>query len=554
MWSHPTFLPVFAAGNADGTASAGTVMDPSTAKNVLSVGATESYRPTVSYYADNPAQMAYFSRRGPTTDGRIKPDICAPGTYILSTRTTRIPQSETVGWLSYAANSNYTYMGGTSMATPLVAGSAALVREWLVNRRGFTNAVPTAALVKAVLMGGARDMSVYPNANCGGAAPNNRQGWGSVNLCETLFPSNRAVKLVDSIPFSTGSEHVVRVMTTNAAPLDVQLVWIDYPADPSAGTMLVNDLDLVVSNETTGATWWGNGAMGGDHTNNVESVRVASVPAGTYAIHVKGERVPHASSEGGAAALYVRGALAEGTKDEFAGQPAAPWYGLKRRTHFPELSDWGTEANVFYPSGTVVRVSVPADLPMESEILEDLELTDDEMGEKTPLGPQRLAEVRVVGENGVVDRPRDAAGRMATEFDVAMDGDREVWFDYYDEATINEATGLPEWWWLRYLTADPAATAEVDSDGDGVSNAAEFAADTDPVDPKSVFRIVAVTPTNIVWTGGMVRTQVVERAERLGPDAEWQGMHTNLPPTERTGEFNFPQRGTRNSFYRIRAF
>ena len=71
----------------------------------------------------------------------------APGTMILSTRTTQVAYSKTVGWQSYAANSNYTYNGGTSMATPLVAGCAALVRQWLVERRGFAGTPPTAALM-----------------------------------------------------------------------------------------------------------------------------------------------------------------------------------------------------------------------------------------------------------------------------------------------------------------------------------------------------------------------------------------------------------------------
>ena len=186
-------------------------------------------------------------------DGRIKPDICAPGTMILSTRTREVPSNETVGWASYAANTNYTYNGGTSMAAPLVAGAAALAREWLVERRGFTNVFPTAALMKAILTGGAHDMSVDRDADCGGAAPNNHQGWGRIDLGETLYPSNRAVRLFDRVPFSRGSEVVFRVTVTNGAPLDVQLVWLDYPSDPLARQALVNDLDLVVSNETSGA-------------------------------------------------------------------------------------------------------------------------------------------------------------------------------------------------------------------------------------------------------------------------------------------------------------
>jgi hypothetical protein len=133
-----------------------------------------------------------------------------------------------------------------------------------------------------------------------------------VDLGETLYPSNRSVRLVDRIPYEGGSEQVWSMETTRTAPLDVQLVWIDYPAVQVGGGGLINDLDLVVSNRQTGAVWWGNGVAGGDRTNNVEGVRIASAPAGTYDVHVRGVTVPYDSTEGGAAALYMRGAFRRG--------------------------------------------------------------------------------------------------------------------------------------------------------------------------------------------------------------------------------------------------
>lgn len=310
IWRHPDTLAVLACGNNYYQR----VVSPSSAKNVVAVGASESLRtnvPTTPYHgssdADNSAQIAAFSSPGPTADGRIKPDVCAPGTYILSTFSTQASNAD-LGWGTYSASKYYTYNGGTSMATPLVAGCAALVRQWLVERRGFSGTLPTAALMKAILTGGAHDLFGDAGTNVESAAPNMQEGWGRVDLGETLYPSNRSVKLVDRIPFATGSERVWRVETTRAAPLDVQLVWIDYPALALSGG-LVNDLDLVVSNRTTGAVWWGNGMAGGDRTNNVEGVRIASAPAGTYEVRVRGVAVSYDSTEGGAAALYMRGAF-----------------------------------------------------------------------------------------------------------------------------------------------------------------------------------------------------------------------------------------------------
>jgi len=310
LWRHPEVLAVFSAGNM----GLYMISSEAAAKNVMAVGATENYRPTTTYWslADNRSQVFNQSSRGPMYDGRIKPDICAPGTYILSTVSSQA--SANLGWGTYSANSHYTYNGGTSMATPLVAGSAALVRQWLVERRGYAFRPPTAALMKAILLGGAYDMSADAGADCGGVAPNGAQGWGRINLEETLYPSNRSVRLVDRIPFAEGSTYTYRVATTNAAPLDVQLVWTDYPGPQTddEDLALVNDLDLSVSNETTGVVLWGNGVRGGDRTNNVEGVRIASAKPAVYTIRVTGHNVPHDHTEGGAAALYLRGAFREG--------------------------------------------------------------------------------------------------------------------------------------------------------------------------------------------------------------------------------------------------
>ena len=309
VWEHPDFLPVFAAGNegvdrATWKTVPRTIGSPAAAKNVLAVGATANLRTEPEQIVDghvltngDPTVTAEYSSRGPCCDGRIKPDIAAPGTAVLSTRSylARYPYG-TYG-------DDYAYDTGTSMACPLTAGAVALVREWLMRDCGFTDEEPpTAALMKAIVTGGAKDA----------ATPGNDQGWGRVDLAETLFPSNRAVKLIDRIPFEEETTFSWVVKTTNAAPFDVQLSWIDYPGSPSGDQTeprLVNDLDLTVRPIDGDEVFFGNGGDSPDTLNNLESVRLEEAAPTQYLVTVSCKGIPHDYTEGGAAALYLRGAF-----------------------------------------------------------------------------------------------------------------------------------------------------------------------------------------------------------------------------------------------------
>ncbi len=315
VWEHPDFLPAFAAGNSgvdknkDGRIDAGSMSSPGTAKNCLTVGASENVtdhggiqaqikklRAAADAWPAEPIQsdflsnningMAMFSSRGPTLDGRIKPDVVAPGTNILSTLSSVEGASDL--WGRY--NDLYAYSGGTSMATPLAAGAAAIARQKL-QTLGEQN--PSAALVKGMLMHTAVDMFPGQFGMVGEVKgqelltqrPNSDEGYGRVDVARFTQLPLRVID--DKAGVAQGQELAYQIdLTEKPAKFWVTLVYSDAPAAVSASKTLVNDLNLVIK------TPQGQELALKDVTNNHEMLEVSSPTAGAYTIIVKGERVP----------------------------------------------------------------------------------------------------------------------------------------------------------------------------------------------------------------------------------------------------------------------
>ena len=312
IWNNPDMLVLFAAGNSgqdidqDGRIDEGSVSSPGTAKNIVTVGASENYllaggiqRPlaelrdgqkkwgaepiasdTLSNNADG---IAAFSSRGPTRDQRLKPEVVAPGTNIVSL----CSKHEGAGELWGKMDDNYCYSGGTSMSTPLVAGAAAVVRQYVEEDLNIRN--PLASLVKAILMSSADDL--YPGQfgerSSGqellNPGPNNHQGYGRVNMERA---TNRAEYfLIESGDMRPGDvyEKVIPLMDYTG-PVKVTMVYADAPGTPSAQTTLVNDLDLEVE---SGGTVVGKS----DRINNHEQV-VINNAEGMITVRVKAESLP----------------------------------------------------------------------------------------------------------------------------------------------------------------------------------------------------------------------------------------------------------------------
>lgn len=338
-FENPDFLAVFASGNdgsdknKDGVIDEGSVSSPGTAKNVLTVGASENLlreggiqkklidlRPgkenwnteplASSYLSDNADGIAAFSSRGPTADGRLKPEVVAPGTNIVSARNTFPGTNPEDSWGIYDAN--YLYMGGTSMSTPIVSGAMALIRQYLVKRLGTEQV--SSALMKAAVANTADDL--FPGQFGQRAQgqeqptrrPNNHEGWGRVNLASALDTGTRLFD--ERTGLATGQEKSFDLSlarrTQAGKALRITLAYTDAPGTAAAAKALVNDLDLVVV-DPQGRTLFPNGKNAKDSTNNMEQIDVLQPVAGTYKITVRAASVPQGKNGAQPYALVISG-------------------------------------------------------------------------------------------------------------------------------------------------------------------------------------------------------------------------------------------------------
>jgi hypothetical protein len=195
------------------------------------------------------------------------------------------------GWGKYQpALDYYMYNGGTSMATPLVAGCAALVRQYLREYEGVEN--PSAALVKAILIHAAEYIN-YPYAHkSSGPWADNEQGWGRINLKNCLFPSetSRRICFIDQVNGLSQGEMPHRIkLNDNASPLRITLVYTDAP-----GERLINNLNLYAYAPNGVDYYVGNdfkGTKKPDTVNNVEGIIVPSPATGNWLLKVDAKEV-----------------------------------------------------------------------------------------------------------------------------------------------------------------------------------------------------------------------------------------------------------------------
>jgi serine protease AprX len=328
---------------------------PDEAKNIIRVGGTVSRDPLGGLEPDD---LCTCTAHGPALDGRLLPDLVAPGQQVVSTRAMQGTLCGTpfLGWqphrhaLGTPPSPLHAGCTGSSMASPHVTGGYAVFVDWYrQNVAEDLDEVPSPALVKAAFVNGADDLAGALDADGEpmGNIPNNQQGWGRFNLGNVIDGWELGQVHVDqTVTFTTsGQSHTLRVEPIDPAqPMKATLAWTDAPGHGLGGELpaWVNDLDLVVTGEG-GDTWLGNVFAGGwsttggeaDRMNNVENVYLPDPGDTTYTVTVEaaniiGQASPNAPSETWQdfALVITNARLVEGDDQEatWLPAPAAAWW------------------------------------------------------------------------------------------------------------------------------------------------------------------------------------------------------------------------------------
>jgi len=275
IFANPSLLQVFSAGNSGGNDcgyGAGSAFGNVTGGHKIAKNVIATANLNESDALEN------SSSRGPSEDGRLKPDISAHG----------------AGQMATDPNNTYAAGGGTSAAAPGIQGTSALLYHAYKDLNGGTN--PNSGLIKACMLNSADDL--------GNVGPDYSFGWGRINGHKAVSTLEDNRYLLDSVTNGFTNTHSVTI-PAGVQELRVMLYWMESSGSPSSSIILINDLDLTVDDpsvttfqplvldptpNTTNLS--ATAVPGRDSLNNVEQVRILSPAAGSYTVNVDGFAIP----------------------------------------------------------------------------------------------------------------------------------------------------------------------------------------------------------------------------------------------------------------------
>ena len=290
LYYHQDYMAVFSAGNVREKG----VVTPAHSKNSLSVGGHSN-----SEDATELENIGGYSAMGPTFDGRVKPDVMAPG------GATRSAHGD-----SDQLQCDLLTLSGTSMAAPLVSASAALIHEYFTKgyypsgkKHGDPPLHPSSSLLKAMVI-----HSTLPlhgkDAEGAESLPHNSQGYGRVELQQGLYfrdvHTPQAKNFLHIVNNASILQSEVRHLCFTAKAgreIRITLVWMDPPAAPFSTHTLINDIDITLQDHS-GVIHYANSRPSYERNSNVEVIRLTPTHAGTYRLFITGhlirEHAPYA--------------------------------------------------------------------------------------------------------------------------------------------------------------------------------------------------------------------------------------------------------------------
>jgi Subtilase family/PKD domain/Secretion system C-terminal sorting domain len=296
------------------------------AKNILTVGSAN--RLTAAYTSPADVTLAPYSSWGPTDDGRIKPDIIGMGQNVLST--------------SADGDDQYNVLSGTSMSSPNVAGSLALLQQQYYQQK---HEYLTAAALKSLVIHTAYETGISDG-------PDYQFGWGLLNMAgasKMLMLNGQPGYIIKQDSLLQGATNTIPVAATANQKLTVTIVWTDpageaetVPAVDPPALKLVNDLDIRVTDESGSTIFlpWKmdpvnkQASRGDNFRDNVEKIELIAPTTGTYTVSIA-----HKDSLFGGRQDY---AIIISPED--LGNKLKPFYFVGSSLNFLDQANWSDES------------------------------------------------------------------------------------------------------------------------------------------------------------------------------------------------------------------